>query len=177
MSNKGDKTYTALGLLGALWGLTGVSLLLGSAVCRLFPLATGILDIPLLWYHWLALAGSLGFMGFYEGYKGFQKGFSPRVAARLLHLCSRPTALRVILAPVFGMGFFHATKKRKIVTWCLTLGIIGLILLVRQLPQPWRGIIDAGVVLGLTWGLLSFWFYLVKGFLKGSLTHDPEVSH
>ena len=33
--------------------------------------------------------------------------------------------------------------------------MIVLIVSVRQLPQPWRGMVDAGVVVGLTWGVVS----------------------
>ena len=46
-------------------------------------------------------------------------------------------------------------------SFLVTSAIIILVLLVRLLPQPWRGIIDAGVVLGLLLGIASivyFWF-------------------
>jgi len=32
-----------------------------------------------------------------------------------------------------------------------TAAIVVLVLLVHRLEQPWRGIVDAGVVTGLTW--------------------------
>jgi hypothetical protein len=35
------------------------------------------------------------------------------------------------------------------------LAIVGLVLLVGMLPQPWRGIVDAGVVVGLGWGIVA----------------------
>ena len=37
----------------------------------------------------------------------------------------------------------------------LTIGIIAIIWAVKWLSQPWRGIIDAGVLVGLTWGLIT----------------------
>jgi hypothetical protein len=37
----------------------------------------------------------------------------------------------------------------------MTIAMIVLILLVRRLGQPWRGVIDAGIVLGLGWGFVS----------------------
>ena len=37
----------------------------------------------------------------------------------------------------------------------LDFGIVGLIVLIRKLDQPWRGIVDAGVVVGLGWGLVA----------------------
>ncbi|EPJ47413.1 MAG: hypothetical protein OFPII_13000 [Osedax symbiont Rs1] len=30
--------------------------------------------------------------------------------------------------------------------------------------MPWRGILDVGVVVGLSWGLLSVTFYSIKAF-------------
>ena len=42
------------------------------------------------------------------------------------------------------MVFFDAPPKRKRIAYGLTLMVIVLILLVEQLPQPWRGIVDAG---------------------------------
>ena len=94
-------------------------------------------------------------MGRSEGYKGFQKKFSPRTAARIHHLYTSPNLLHTILAPLFGMGYFHATRRRQATSVLVTTAIIGLVLLVRQTPQPWRGIVDLGVVAGLMWGLVS----------------------
>jgi hypothetical protein len=59
------------------------------------------------------------------------------------------------------MGYFYATRKRMIVSWAVTSGIVLLILAVRLLPQPWRGIVDLGVVAGLTWGLVAI---VLRGF-------------
>jgi hypothetical protein len=47
------------------------------------------------------------------------------------------------------MGYFHAPKRRRVTSLSVTAGIIVLIILVRLLPQPWRGMVDAGVVVGL----------------------------
>jgi hypothetical protein len=74
------------------------------------------------------------------------------------------------------MGFFDATVKRKRIAYGLTLMVIALILLVEQLPQPWRGIVDAGVLLGLGWGLCSFWIVSIRVFSGSILPVDPELS-
>ncbi len=164
-----------LGVIAALWGFTGICLLFSSAIYRLGGMA---LELPLAsfeWHHWLALLLCLVFMGFAEGYRGFQQNFSPRVAARIRYLQQNVTPLRALLAPVFCMGFFHAQKRRKIVTFCLTGGIICLILLVRLLEQPWRGIIDAGVVLGLTWGIVSLAAFTLQAFTNPAFNHSPET--
>ncbi len=103
-------------------------------------------------------------MAYFEGYKGFQKGFSPRVAARLYFLLENVTYKRLLLAPLFCLGFFDAERKRIIFIYCLTSAIFLIVRFVEQVPMPWRGILDVGVVVGLSWGLLSVTFYSIKAF-------------
>jgi hypothetical protein len=164
-----------LGTLGAVWGIGGLSLLFGSALFRLYPYAEEMCGMDFEWVHWVALAASLLFMGYAEGYKGFHLKFSPRCAARALYLRSNPTVARALFAPLFCMGFFHATRRRKIVAYSLTTMIVLLIMLVRKLDQPWRGIVDAGVVLGLGWGLVSVWLFSIKAFFGKNFTVSPET--
>jgi hypothetical protein len=164
-----------MGLIGAIWGIGGVLLLLTSAVWRLGPLALDSFSHDFSWYHWLSLALVIVLMAFAEGYRGFQQRFSPRVAARARYLKEHPRPLFVVFGPFFCMGYFHATRRRKITSISLTLGIIALVVLVRLLPQPWRGIIDAGVVTGLIWGVLSLIFFVFQAFTSDTFRHSPEV--
>jgi len=164
-----------MGVIGAVWGFIGVSLVLGSAIYRMFDMAQGLFSAELTWYQWAALIGNVFFMAYSEGYKAFQLGFSPRVAARLRYLKENPAPLLVVLAPLFCLGFFHATKKRKIITYSLITGLVLLIIAVRMLPHPWRGIIDVGVVVGLGWGLISFWLFCIKAFTSEHFPYSPEV--
>lgn len=164
-----------MGMVAALWGFAGIFLLLSSAIYRLTPMA---LDIPFAeigLFHWVVLVVWVLVMAYSEGYKGFQKNFSPRVAARIRYLRHHPTLVRLLLAPVFCMGFFYTTRKRKIVAFSLTTGIILLIILVHYIPQPWRGIIDAGVVVGLTWGLASMTLYTIQAMIRDHFNHSPET--
>ncbi len=163
------------GMLGAIWGLAGVSLLLVSAIYRLTPLAADAFSHDLFWYHWLSLVFIIFFMAYAEGYRGFQQRFSPRVAARARYLRDHPAFLHALLAPFFCMGYFHASGRRKITSLSLTAGIIILIGMVRLVSQPWRGIIDAGVVTGLVWGVVSLWIFSIKAFGPGRFEYSPEV--
>ena len=149
------------GRLATAWAIAGVVGLLASAVWRLTPLAIDAFSEPLTWVHWAFAVPWIIFMGYSEGYRGFQKAFSPRVVARAWTLLSRPRPHHVLLAPAIAMGWLHATKKRLIVSWSLTVGIVGVVLLVRLLPQPWRGLVDGGVVLGLGWGLAAIGVFTV----------------
>lgn len=137
------------------WGVGGVLLLCGRAVWALVPKVIQAFEHPLTPLQIGAALGWMGFMAYFEGYRGFQKAFAPRVVARTQYLARNPTGLALLLAPMFAMGLIRATKKRLLVSWWLLIGVTFLVLMVRLLPQPWRGLIDAGVVLGLSWGCLA----------------------
>jgi hypothetical protein len=145
----------------SLWGVLGFTFILVQAIARLTPLALEpIRDGTLEPWHWALYGVSIVLNGYSEGYRGFQLQAAPRIVARALHLGDHPHPVRVALAPFFVTGLFHATRRRLIATWVLYLAIVGLVILVRQVPQPWRGMVDAGVVVGLTWGGLSIlWIY------------------
>jgi len=164
-----------MGILGALWGLSGVTLLLSSAIYRLAPIGLDAFNHPFAWYHWASLALFLVFMIYAEGYRGFQQRFSPRVASRAKYLRDNPRLLHALLGPFFCMGFFHATRRRKITSISVTLGIVALVILVRLLSQPWRGIIDIGVVVGLAWGLISLLAFIFQAFFSEKFSYSPEV--
>ena len=161
--------------LGAWWGLTGVALLLGSAIYRLTPMAVSAFTFEFRWYHTVTLAVVVFFMAYAEGYRAFQRGFSPRVAARARYLQHHASLSHTILAPLFCMGFFHATRRRQITSIAVTAGIIVLVLLVRLLDQPWRGIVDAGVVVGLAWGLIALVLFGRQALTSATFPYSPEV--
>jgi GT2 family glycosyltransferase len=126
--------------------------------------------------HWLALAFSVIYMAYAEGYKGFHLGFAPRVVVRARYLANNPRPLHVLLAPLFCMGYIYATRKRQILSFALTTMIICFVLIARSMPQPWRGIVDAGVVVGLVLGVLSIaYFLIISSNDPARLTISAEV--
>ena len=167
-----------LRVIGVVWGLAGVILLLVYSLVRLFPIALATFDQPLQWYHWVCLIGFVGFMAYSEGYRGFQLAFSPRVAARLKYLYAHPRPWYVLLSPLFCMGYFDIQRRHRIVIYALTIGIIAIIVAVKWLPQPWRGIVDAGVVVGLTWGLITVLMFTRQAFDRRAqpFPYSPEVA-
>ncbi len=164
------------GIIGAIWGFSGVFTLIAFAVWRLTPVATESLNYSLTLIQWLTLISNILYMAYAEGYKGFQLAFAPRVAARSLYLAENPTPLRLILAPLFVAGYFHATRHRIITSYALTMMIICLVILIRFLDQPWRGIVDAGVVIGLIWGLISMVYFITLAIISGQYDYSPEIS-
>jgi hypothetical protein len=53
--------------------------------------------------------------------------------------------------------------------------IVLLIGLVRLLPQPRRGIVDAGVAVGLTWGTISLVLFSIRALTSPTFALSPEV--
>lgn len=142
-------------MIAAVWGVTGFLALLMFAIYRLALIALDAYSMNWLWYHWLVFFANIIFMAYSEGYKGFQKGYSPRLVSRARRLLEDVTPVRLVLAPLYCMNYFSAERRRLVSAWVLTTMIIALVLLFHQLPQPWRGVLDAGIVVGLSWGLLA----------------------
>jgi len=166
----------AVGLLGFGWGLGGVLTMLVFAIVRLAPMAFELTTLPLNLIQWGVLAISVSYLAYAEGYKGFHKSFSPRVVVRANYLLQNPQLVTTILATLFCMGFIYATPKRIMTSVSLTAMIIFFVLTIRFMPQPWRGIVDAGVIVGLFLGVSSIIYYFIQFLFKPeSLTFSPEV--
>lgn len=129
--------------------------MLAWAVYRLALISFDAFALPWQWYHWLIFVANTLFMAYSEGYRGFQKGYSPRLVARAQELQQNATPFTAALAPLYCMSYFSAPRRRMITAWVVTAIILLLIVIFHHLPQPWRGILDAGVVVGLSWGLLA----------------------
>ncbi len=158
------------------WGIVGVLVLLASALYRLTPIALEpINDGSLTTFHWIVIVIWSAINAHAEGYKGFQQRFSPRTVARAVYLGENPTALRVILAPLFCMGFFHATKRVLAAAWGVLIAVTVLVIIIRSLEQPWRGIVDVGVVIGLGWGTVSLFIFFVAALLGRPPQFDPGI--
>ncbi|MCH9686597.1 MAG: hypothetical protein K0V04_34510 [Deltaproteobacteria bacterium] len=160
-----------MGRLAMVWGLLGVAALLLQALTRLTPMAVEALSGELTVVQWIVVGVWVPVMAHAEGYRGFHTRFSPRVVARAQVLREDPRPLWVVFAPLFCMSLFHASRRGLLVARILVAAITLLVIGVRQLDQPWRGIIDAGVVVGLAIGLLSIGYHLVRA-LGG---HAPPV--
>ena len=153
---------SALGWACGIWGLLGVLALLIRPVVSLSPNVLHALEGGLTPLQWVFLVGWVPFMAWSEGYRGFQQRFSPRTAARAAWLMRNPSAPRLVLAPLYCLALVHVRRSTLIARVLLISGIVGLILAVRLLPEPWRGLVDAGVVVGLGWGAVSLAFFAVR---------------
>jgi hypothetical protein len=142
-------------IAAAVWGVFGTALALAEAIFRLSAIAIRTLIHERLNLTQIAfLIAWMAFILYVEGYRAFQKRFSPRVVARAFHLAEHPKPIHVVLAPLYCMALLHATRRRLIGSWILVAGIVTIIILVRHLPPVYRAIIDAGVACALAWGTI-----------------------
>lgn len=163
-------------LMIATWGVAGVLVLLGQAIYRLTPLALEPLRTGMSGFQWALYVGWTIFNAYAEGYRGFQRSFSPRVVARAVHLARHPTPLAVVLAPLYCMALFQASRRKLITAWVLLVVIVTIIVMVRMAPQPWRGIVDAGVVVGLSWGAVSIVVLFLRAVLRGEVPANDSLA-
>ena len=157
-----------------IWAIGGVLFVLGRAVVGLSPLVAEAAALPLT-----ALMGAFAvvwvvFMAYAEAYKGFHLKFNPCVVARAHWLAANPRPLLVLLGPPFAMGLLHGSRARLIKSWGITLGVVALVMLVGGLSQPWRGLVDLGVVIGLALGGASMVLQAVAAERHGT-SADPQL--
>jgi hypothetical protein len=163
-------------IAAAVWGVGGTVVILLDAVIRLGHTAITILGRETIGAgHAVFGAAWLFFIVYVEGYRAFQKRFSPRVVARAFYLAEHPRPLHVALAPIYVMALMHTTRRRLIASWILVAGIVGVVLLVRALPPVWRALIDAGVALALAWGTIVMVVYFVRGLAGHPMPVGPDL--
>jgi hypothetical protein len=182
-SDGDDSTsYKVLNSVASLWAAGGVVMILGKSIKRILPIALEPFDgvaSPLSTFQLGSYIAMCLWFAYVEGYKGFQLKFSPLVVARAQTLKPFQKGSPIhhtILGPFYAMGLFHATRKRKIISWSVSIGVGLIVAAVKKLPYPWRNIIDAGVIVGLSWGSLSIIIEWVKAIMLGIETKmDPAL--
>ena len=163
-----------------IWSVLQVLSILLNAVKRLIPIALEpIIKKDLEPMQAVICVVWCIYMAYTEGYQAFQRKFSPLVVKRAFGLSRQPTILKCLLAGPYSMGLFGSTKKRMIVSWSVTLGVFAIVKAVKKLPYPWRSIVDAGVVVGLTYGALSMCIQTVRACFGWSPDCDeclPDIA-
>ena len=162
--------------LAVAWGVCGFLSILASAIRRLAPIALQpVVRRDLSALQWVFYGATMGGFAYVEGYGAFQKKFSPLVVQRAMTLKQGGSPLQVALAPFYSMGLFHASRKRKIVSWSITLSVAVIVGVVKRLPYPWRSIVDAGVCTGLCWGGASIVAFYARAICGRSPGVDPAL--
>lgn len=159
------------------WGVIGCMLLISSGVYRVVPHAIEPIwpEYTLTAWELVLYVGFIVFQAYTEGYRGFQKGVVPRILARAQWLTDHPERVHPLLAPLFVTGLFGMAKRALIVRYVFIFIIIGVIVAMKFVPQPWRGIVDGGVVIGLAWGVAAMGVGLIQMFRGSVPDADPQI--
>jgi hypothetical protein len=139
----------------ATWAVFGVAGLLVESILRLGAVAFAGLRGGFGPTEWGALALTTALLAYFEGYRGFQCSFSPRVVERAFDLGHRSGPFRIALAPLYAMALFGGSRKELVRSWLLVGGIVVMVVVVRRLPTSWRCIVDGAVAVSMTWGLVA----------------------
>ena len=90
-----------------------------------------------------------------EGFRVLDRRWVPSVVERALLIRDDPRLLVRLLAPLYGLSLVGARRDDLIRGWLLATAILSAVLIVRALPDPWRGIVDFAVAAALAWGLVA----------------------
>ena len=140
--------------------------MIGYALLRLAKRVGGVASHDLTWYHWVALGLITALLVYGKSYRAFYLGLAPRIAARAADVRRRPSTVRVVLAPMYCMGYFGGERSTQVKMISITLAMVILVVSVRCLPEPWRAILAAAVAAALSAG---FGFILAR-----ILKHRPS---
>lgn len=147
----------------SIWAFVAVSAVFVEAIVRLGARAVQTVAAGLDAAGWAALAASVGLLAYFEGYRGLQRRFAPTLVARALAAGAlRPGPRSVLVAPLFALSLAGTTGRARARAWGAVALIVVAIALVRCLPDPWRGVVDAGVAAALTWGLSAMLVQFVR---------------
>jgi uncharacterized membrane protein YjdF len=144
-----------------IYSIGGVIFIFSSAIFRLFPHVKEGFSYSLSNFQWIVLILYLMIMIVGKGYFALHRSFVPRVISRAELLTKKANLLDRLLAPLFCMGFIKAPLKRMIISYTMLFFIILFIISASRIAQPWRGIIDLGVIVGLSLGIVSL---IIIGF-------------
>lgn len=137
------------------WAIVGVVALFVEAIVQLARRGVATVRAGLEPIEWLMLAALVVAFVWGEGVNALERRWVPRVVTRAAELRSGGRTIDRALAPIYAMSLIGAERKVLARAWVGVLLIVAAVLLVRALPEPWRGIIDLAVALALSWGLFA----------------------
>jgi len=138
-----------------LWAVAGVSALFAWAVWRLGWRGLLTIRAGLGELEWAMLVVLTVAFVYGEGYRALDRRWVPGLIERARALRFEHRSLVRLLAPLHGMALIAVSRGRLVRAWLGTLAIVSAVLMVRALPEPWRGIVDFSVAAALAWGLIA----------------------
>ena len=133
--------------------MAGVAALFVDAVVQLGRRGIVTLRGGLAPLEWVAFAVLLIAFVYGEGVRALARRWVPATVARGFELDARSPLVWKILAPLYAMGLVGAPGRALVRAWGGVALIVVAVLVVRALPEPWRGIVDFAVAGALLVGL------------------------
>lgn len=137
----------------ALWAVLAIAATFVDGIVRLGMRAYAEMSPGISVGQWIAFALLTLMMTYVEGYRALQRRFVPSVVSRACAASSEP--LWAVLAPLYAVSLVGAPPRTIARSFLGITMIVLCVVLVRQLPSPWRGIIDGAVACALSWGLFA----------------------
>jgi hypothetical protein len=139
------------------WSVVGVGATFVEAIYRLGTRAIGTIESGLAVREWVALAIGVLLLGYAEGYRALQRRFVPHVIERVLSpdVDYARSPASAVFAPLHAVALLGAGRQATLRAYASVGLIVAAVLVVRGLPHPWRGIVDAAVAVALSWGLVA----------------------
>jgi hypothetical protein len=138
------------------WAVLGVAFTFAEAITRVSYVCYRSIERGLSLVEWLVFAALVASFGYWEGERALRRRFAPTVVARAFELES--TSARrwmILLAPLYAMSLVGAARSSLVRSWVAVAGIAAAVIVVRQLPSPFRGLVDGAVAVALSVGLLG----------------------
>ena len=136
------------------WAILGIAAVFVEAIVQLGRRGYTTMTSGLEPLEWVALAILSAAFVYGEGMRALERRWVPGVIARA-HTLDRASALNRWLAPLYAMSLVGAPRVVLARAWVGVALIVLAVLVVRALPEPWRGIVDTAVALALLWGLIA----------------------
>lgn len=137
------------------WAVAGVGALFIEAIVQLGRRGIATARAGLQPEEWLVLVLLSAAFLYGEGVRALERRWVPGVVQRARELGPASPLRHRVLAPLYAMALVGSERRACARAW-LGIGlVIGAVLMVRALPEPWRGMIDLAVALALFWGLIA----------------------
>ena len=107
------------------------------------------------WGEWVVLVLLTAAFVYGEGFRALDRRWVPMLVERARLLRDDRRLFVRLLAPLHGLSLVGVGRDDLIRGWLLTTAILGAVLIVSTLPDPWRGIVDFAVAAALAWGLVA----------------------
>lgn len=153
-SEAAPRAASARPLVGA-WALAGVAALFLEAIYNLGRRGIATVQAGLAPLEWAVLLLLTGAFVYGEGVRALQRKWVPRVLGRCAAVARERAWWLRLLAPLYAMGLVGGTAGTRFRASLGVAAVVVAVLVVRSLPEPWRGIIDLAVAAALLWGLVA----------------------